>query len=91
MKKFLFIISLLLLSPASGSELRDYEKATLYRNSVAIENVRMHIATFDANTQMFGGSVFDYNWLNCTKAAELFGRQPRARTQFWCEKGGYKK
>lgn len=58
---------------------------TLYRNSIANEHLRIHVATFDAS------SGHDYNHGNCRIAAELFERQAGVKTQFWCEKGGYKK
>ena len=65
--------------------------ATLYRDSLVIENERIHIATFNSSTKAWKGSVFSYNWENCMLAARLFQQQPSVRTRFWCEKGSYKK
>jgi len=58
---------------------------TLYRNSVAVENARHHVATFDADEEE------SYNKENCETAAQLFQSQPGVKTKFWCEKGFYKK
>ena len=57
---------------------------TLYRNSPTDENMRLHIATFDANENN------NYNAKNCDMAAGFFQSQP-VRTRFWCEKGTFKK
>ncbi|MDC1499485.1 hypothetical protein N8390_10100 [Amylibacter sp.] len=59
--------------------------ATLYRTSLIIENVRMHVATFNADDGE------GYNWENCLIAAKLFQSQPDVKTYFWCEKGEYVK
>lgn len=48
----------------------------LYHNSVTDENMRIHVATFDATD---GGEA--YNRSNCDQA------QPGVKTKFWCEKG----
>jgi hypothetical protein len=37
------------------------------------------------------GGPFAYNWENCQIAATLFQNQGGVKTQFWCEKGPYKK
>ena len=42
---------------------------TVYRSSAAIENMRFHVASFDAD------EGFDYNWENCWIAAKLFEGQ----------------
>jgi len=58
------------------------DMATLYRNSLVIENERMHIATFDSSIKAWGGTVFSYNWENCMNAAKLFQEQPGVKTRF---------
>lgn len=58
---------------------------TLYRNSVTDENMRLHVATFDADEKE------DYNKGNCDIAQELFQNQPGVNVKFWCEKGYFKK
>ena len=57
---------------------------TLYRNSVAIENAKLHVATFDAAADE------QYNSENCQAARDLFQQQPGVRTKFWCEKGRFR-
>ena len=69
-------------SPSDASDDRTY---TLYRNSVTDPNMRIHIATFDANEKD------TYNRENCEIAAKLFGSQPGVKTRFFCEKGRYRK
>jgi hypothetical protein len=54
----------------------------LYHNSVTDENMRIHVATFDATD---GGEA--YNRSNCDQAQALFQAQPGVKTKFWCEKG----
>lgn len=58
---------------------------TLYRNSVTDENMRIHVATFDAD------EYEDYNKGNCGSAQELFQHQPGVKVKYWCEKGYFKK
>jgi hypothetical protein len=58
---------------------------TLYRNSVTDENMRIHVASFNASD---GES---YNRGNCEQAQLLFQAQPGVKTKFWCEKGVFKK
>lgn len=57
---------------------------TLYRSSVAIENTRYHVATFDA---VYGHK---YNFGNCQIAADLFEQQPGVRVEYWCERGRFR-
>lgn len=63
----------------------DGQAFTLYRNSIMDENMRIHVATFDATD----GEA--YNRGNCEQALLLFQAQPGAKTKFWCEKGRFKK
>lgn len=58
---------------------------TLYRNSVTDENMRIHVASFDAAEKE------EYNRGNCEQAQILFQNQPGVKTKFWCEKGRFKK
>jgi hypothetical protein len=59
---------------------------TLYRNSVVMEDARIHVATFDAAD----ASAEQYNNENCQAARDLFQQQPGVRTEFWCEKGRFR-
>lgn len=63
----------------------DIDTFTFYRNSVTDENMRIHVASFNAED----GEA--YNRGNCEQAQKLFQAQPGVRTKFWCEKGAYKK
>lgn len=74
------IILLSLLTACSGSE-----SYTLYRDSLMIQNARIHVATFDSAD---GEKV---NQENCFLAAKLFQQQDGVQTKFWCEKGKFKK
>lgn len=56
---------------------------TLYRNSVTDENMRIHVASFNAAD----GEA--YNRGNCEQAQLLFQAQPGIKTKFWCEKGSF--
>jgi hypothetical protein len=58
---------------------------TLYRNSIIDANMRIHVATFNADADA------QYNSDNCDQARELFQSQPGVKTRFWCEKGEYRK
>jgi hypothetical protein len=78
--KIILIFSLLLLSGCSQSE-----SYTLYRNSIADEFERIHVASFNAKEDE------KYNQENCDIAKELFQKQDGVKTKFWCEKGVFKK
>lgn len=84
MTNFLRIILFLFVVVASGCS-SDNQTFTLYRNSVMDENMRVHVATFDATD----GET--YNKGNCEQAQLLFQGQPDIKTKFWCEKGAFKK
>jgi hypothetical protein len=58
---------------------------TLYRNSVTDENMRIHVATFDAAEKE------EYNRENCEQAQVLFQAQRGIKVKFWCEKGRFRK
>jgi len=58
---------------------------TLYRNSVTDEDMRIHVATFDAAEEEA------YNRGNCEIARGLFQSQPGVTVKYWCEKGRYRK
>lgn len=76
-------------STTFARELNSDDVATLYRGSPAIENARIHIATFDADDS-YDGSTFQYNWTNCLIAADLFVSQRGVIVRYWCERGYHK-
>jgi hypothetical protein len=57
---------------------------TLYRSSALDRNMRIHMATFDAEDGA------DYNRENCQIAADLFEAQPGVTVAYWCEPGLYR-
>lgn len=69
----------------SGSQVSADCIYTLYRSSVVDANMRIHIATFNADAEEA------YNRETCDIARELFQRQPGVKVRYWCEKGEYKK
>jgi hypothetical protein len=69
----------------SGSDTSENQVFVLYRNSVTDENMRIHVATFDATESEA------YNRGDCEQAQVLFQGQPGVKTKFWCEKGRFKK
>jgi len=72
-----------LLLAACSSASND-EVFTLYRNSLADSNTRIHVATFDSKD----GESFNKD--NCDQAQLLFQNQSGVKTKFWCEKGQFK-
>ncbi|HSH54147.1 MAG TPA: hypothetical protein VK967_03890 [Methylotenera sp.] len=85
MFKLFWYIAAITLSACSLSGASDGEIFTLYRNSITNENLRIHVATFDASENEA------YNRGNCEQAQLLFQAQPDVKTKFWCEKGHFKK
>lgn len=83
-KLFLYVAPIV-LSACSLSGASDMQIFTLNRNSVTNENMRIHVATFDASEDEA------YNRGNCEQAQLLFQAQPDVKTKFWCEKGRFKK
>lgn len=81
----LYAMAAILLTSCSFSDISDEHVFTLYRNSVTDENIRIHVATFDASEKE------EYNRGNCEQAQLLFQNQPGVKTKFWCEKGSFKK
>jgi hypothetical protein len=73
------------ISMLVGCDGGDSATSVLYRNSATDSNMRIHVATFDAD----GGEA--YNRGNCEQAQSLFQTQPGVKTKFWCEKGRYRK
>jgi hypothetical protein len=57
----------------------------LYRASPTDANMRIHIATFNAEQNEA------YNRENCDVAAKLFQSQPGVSVRYWCEKGAFRK
>ena len=58
---------------------------TLYRDSMALEKARIHVASFDA------ADGAEYNAENCSIAQDLFASQPGVKVRYWCEKGRFKR
>src|SRR3954451_24820841 len=58
---------------------------TLYRDSMALEKARIHVASFDA------ADGAEYNAENCRVAQDLFASQPGVKVRYWCEKGRFKR
>ncbi len=79
--KTLIFLSTIMLMGCSSSD----SSYTFYRNSVTDENMRIHVATFNAS------DGHNYNMSNCQIAQELFQKQDGIKTKFWCEKGIFKK
>lgn len=61
---------------------------TLYRDSLIDSGLRIHVATFDSND---GNKDALYNKENCEIAKKLFSSQAESKSNFWCEKGMFKK
>ena len=77
-------VALIAFAVTLSSCTKDSEVYTLYRNSVANEHMRIHVATFDAQ----GGH--DYNMGNCNIARDLFADQRGVTVRYWCERGRIK-
>lgn len=85
-KKFLVaVLTLVGAIAAAASTGRDGRTYTLYRDSPIGRDMRLHIATFDANESE------DYNRENCVLGGQLFQAQPGVTARYWCEKGRFKK
>jgi hypothetical protein len=78
MNKLVFLSIVFLFLGCSKLDSNTY---TLYRNSIANEFERIHVATFDANEDE------KYNQENCDITKKLFQKQDGILTKFWCEKG----
>lgn len=83
--RLLALIAWVTLMAACSVGSSDAHVFTLYRNSVTDENMRIHVATFDAAEKE------EYNRGNCEQAQVLFQAQPGVKVKFWCEKGRYRK
>ena len=79
MKKMIILISLFLQACTQS------DSYTLYRNSIADEFERIHVASFNAKEDE------KYNQENCDIAKDLFQKQDGVKTKFWCEKGVFRK
>jgi hypothetical protein len=79
MKKMIILISLFLQACSQS------DSYTLYRNSIADEFERIHVASFNAKEDE------KYNQENCDIAKDLFQKQDGVKTKFWCEKGVFRK
>lgn len=63
------------------------EVYTLYRDNARFRDMRIHVATFDADE---GGG---YNLMNCNHAVDLYLEREKAEgktTRYWCERGRFK-
>jgi len=69
----------------SGCGTSEGEVFVLYRNSKLGDDMRIHVATFDAAD----GEA--YNRGNCDQARILFQEQPMVKVKYWCEKGRFRK
>jgi hypothetical protein len=58
---------------------------TLYRSSPDRDDLRIHVATFDAAEDR------DYNRNNCEIARDLFAKQPGVTVRYWCERGRFER
>lgn len=63
---------------------------TLYRSAVGMPDLRIHIATFDADDSK-DPKFKTYNQDNCFSAQKLFSAQDGVSVRYWCEKGNFKK
>jgi hypothetical protein len=103
MKKLIAVLSLGLIYSCAITDSAEY---TLYRTDIDIpaqrhdENLRIHIATFDARPLKSIEDNAKYNLANCEFAQEVFAaNQPHYRgsiystikIKYWCEKGRFKK
>ena len=70
---------------SAQAQVRDVGSYTLYRNSVSFADMRIHVATFDAEDGE------QYNKENCNVARDLFAKQPGVTVKYWCERGRSKK
>lgn len=68
--------------PLNSSEHPTYK---LYRSSLVGSEMRIHIATFDADEGKAIGTNKPYNLENCEVARDLFQAQPGVKVKFWCE------
>jgi hypothetical protein len=82
----IWILTLILSGCKSvGLKTSEDQVYTLYRNSPIDKNMRIHMATFDADEKEA------YNKENCEIGRDLFMDQAGVTAQYWCEKGGFKK
>ena len=86
MKNLLILSAMAVLLAGCGNE----NIYTLYRSAVGFPELRIHVATFDADDSK-DPQFKTYNQDNCQIASQLFQAQPNMTVRYWCEKGGYKK
>jgi hypothetical protein len=82
-RKICVIAVALALLPACDDSKSKGVVYTLYRNSPAFADMRIHVATFDAAEDK------DYNRDNCEIARDLFASQPGVTFKYWCERGRF--
>lgn len=100
------LIAVLFLGLTCSCAIADSAEHTLYRTGIDIptqkhdENLRIHIATFDALPLKSIEDNDKYNLANCEFAQEMFAaNQPHYRgsiystikIKYWCENGRFKK
>ncbi|WP_173088634.1 hypothetical protein [Devosia sp. 1635] len=85
MQRFIIAVLAVVMSIAPAMGQYEGDVYTLYRNSVTDATMRIHVATFDS----VDGK--DYNYENCTGAADLFQGQDSVQVRFWCEPGRFRK
>ena len=76
-RKICVIAFALALLPACDDSKSKGVVYTLYRNSPAFADMRIHVATFDAAEDK------DYNRDNCEIARDLFASQPGVTIKYW--------
>lgn len=79
------LAALLACVALSGCGASDGSVFTLYRTSALDTQMRLHVATFDANESA------EYNSENCNTAMRLFQSQAGVTVRFWCEKGRFRR
>jgi len=79
------VVALIQISATCGNAASKDRVVTLYRNSAIDKNMRIHVATFDADEKQ------EYNYENCAVASGLFSKQPGVTVRYWCETGFYKR
>jgi hypothetical protein len=63
---------------------------TLYRSAVGMPDLRIHVATFDADDSK-DPKFKTYNQDNCLTTQKFFSAQEGVGVRYWCEKGRFKK
>jgi hypothetical protein len=86
MKTILIALAFVTLLVGCGND----DVYTLYRSAVGMPDLRIHIATFDADDSK-DPKFKTYNQDNCLSTQKLFSAQEGVSVRYWCEKGYFKK